>query len=267
MKKLLFLLVLLISYTSYSQKYYDETDYNNFVDYNKKIIDINYKEYNIKGVFEKLRGKNYNNYLVVKGDNNIHFVIELYTNQTFYGIDVLEGEYENVLKGFLKGRKYSKKISLLFSNLPSEKKMGDIKLISEFIRDNRIKKEKEKENENKKKEEFLEKFSESSIEGVYNIQILKSNNLDYSKINTLGKLYITKEGITIKTDIPTLDLVRSNYIFERSNIDENSFIGNISKGYGEILSLNINFSSEFKVGGFSIINGKNVRTTTFKVID
>ena len=267
MKKLLFLLVLLISYSTYSQKYYDETDYNNFVDYNKKIIDINYKEYNIKGVFEKLRGKNYNNYLVVKGDNNIHFVIELYTNQTFYGIDVLEGEYENVLKGFLKGRKYSKKISLLFSNLPSEKKMGDIKLISEFIRDNRIKKEKEKENENKKKEEFLEKFSESSIEGVYNIQILKSNNLDYSKINTLGKLYITKEGITIKTDIPTLDLVRSNYIFERSNIDENSFIGNISKGYGEILSLNINFSSEFKVGGFSIINGKNVRTTTFKVID
>tara|TARA_R110002153_G_scaffold52634_1_gene147445 strand:+ start:146 stop:949 length:804 start_codon:yes stop_codon:yes gene_type:complete len=267
MKKLLFLLVLLISYSTYSQKYYDETDYNNFVDYNKKIIDINYKEYNIKGVFEKLRGKNYNNYLVVKGDNNIHFVIELYTNQTFYGIDVLEGEYENVLKGFLKGRKYSKKISLLFSNLPSEKKMGDIKLISEFIRDNRIKKEKEKENENKKKEEFLEKFSESSIEGVYNIQILKSNNLDYSKINTLGKLYITKEGITIKTDIPTLDLVRSNYIFERSNIDENSFIGNISKGYGEILSLNINFSSEFKMGGFSIINGKNVRTTTFKVID
>ena len=95
MKKLLFLLVLLINYTTYSQKYYDETDYNSFVDYNKKIIDINYKEYKIKGEFEKLRGKNYNNYLVVKGDNNIHFVIELYTNQTFYGIDILEGEYEH----------------------------------------------------------------------------------------------------------------------------------------------------------------------------
>ena len=267
MKKLLFLLVLLINYTTYSQKYYDETDYNSFVDYNKKIIDINYKEYKIKGEFEKLRGKNYNNYLVVKGDNNIHFVIELYTNQTFYGIDILEGEYEMVLKGFLKGRKYNKKVSLLFSNLPSDKKMDDIKLISEFIRDNRIKKEKEKENELKKKDEFLEKFDKSSVEGVYNIQILKSGNLDYSMVDTFGKLYLTKEGITVKTDIPTLDLVTSNYIFDRCNIDENSFVGNISKGYGEILSLNINFSSEFKVGGFSIINGKNVKTTTFKVID
>ena len=34
-----------------------------------------------------------------------------------------------VLKGFLKGRKYSKKVSLLFSNLPSDKKKDDIKLI------------------------------------------------------------------------------------------------------------------------------------------
>ena len=56
-------------------------------------------------------------------------------------------------------------------------------------------------------------------------------------------------------------------VIGKVNIDENSFVGNISKGYGEILSLNINFSSEFKVGGFSIINGKNVKTTTFKVID
>ena len=103
--------------------------------------------------------------------------------------------------------------------------------------------------------------------GVYNIQILKSNNLDYSSVDTLGKLYITQEGITIQTDIPSIDLVRSNYVYERCDIDKNSFVGNISKGYGEILSLNINFDGEFKVGGFSIINGRNVRTTTFKVID
>jgi hypothetical protein len=267
MKKLLFLLILLISYSSYSQKYYDENDYNKFVDYDNKIINLNYDGYNIKGVFEKLRGENYNNYLVVKGDNNIHFVIELYVNEIFYGIDVLEGEYEMVLKGFLKGRKYNKKVKLLFSNLPSEKKMDDIKLISEVIRDYRIKKVKEEENKIKKKDEFLEKFNKSNIEGVYNIQILKSGNLDYSKINSLGKLYITKEGITVKTDIPTLDLIRSNYIFEKCDIDKNSFIGKISKGFGEILLLNINFNNEFKVGGFSITNGKNIETTSFKVID
>lgn len=267
MKKILFLLTLLIGFSSYSQKYYDSDDYESFLDYDNNTIDLNYKSFNIKGVFEKLRGKDYDNYLVVKGENNIHFVIHLYISSSFYGLDVLEGDYDLVLKGFEKGRKYSKKVKLLFSNLPSNKKMEDLELISQTIRDMRIKKQKEDELERQKKEEFLEKFNGSNVEGVYNIQILKSNNLDYSSVDTLGKLYITQEGITIQTDIPSIDLVRSNYVYERCDIDKNSFVGNISKGYGEVLSLNINFDGEFKVGGFSIINGRNVRTTTFKVID
>ena len=267
MKKILLLLTLTIGFVSYSQKYYDGNDYEGFVDYDNNTIDLDYKNFNIKGVFEKLRGKDYDNYLVVKGENNIHFVIHLYISSSFYGLDVLEGDYDLVLKGFEKGRKYSKKVKLLFSNLPSNKKMEDLELISQTIRDMRIKKQKEEELERKKKEEFLVKLSSRNLEGVYNIQILKSNNLDYSKVDTFGKLYITDLGVTIQTDIPSIDLIRSNYIYERCDIEKNSFIGNISKGYGEVLSLNINFNSEYKVGGFSIINGRNIRTTTFKVID
>jgi len=267
MKKLLLLFTLLISFFNYSQKYYDGNDYEGFVDYDNNTIDLNYESFNIKGVFEKLRGKDYDNYLVVKGENNIHFVIHLYISFQFFGFDVLEGDYDLVLKGFKKGRKYSKKVKLLFSNLPSNKKMEDLELISQTIRDMRIKKRKEEELEKKKKQEFLEKFSSSNLEGVYNIQILKSGNFDYSKLNTFGKLYITEVGITIQTDIPSIDLVRSNYIYERCDIDKNSFVGNISKGYGETLTLNINFNSEYKVGGFSIINRRNITTTTFKVID
>lgn len=267
MKKLILLLTLLIGFSSYSQKYYDENNLNSFLDYNEKTIDIKFEGYNIKGVFEKLSGKDYNDYLVVRGENNIHFVIQLYLKDIFSGFDVVEGEYDLVVKGFKKGRKYSKKVKLLFSNLPNVGRMDGFNLLSKWERDNKIKTEKENEIKKQKKEEFLEKFSESGIEGVYNIKILKSNNLDYSSVDTFGKLYITEVGISIQTDIPSIDLVRSNYIYERCDIDKNSFSGNISKGYGEILSLNINFNSEYKVGGFSIINGRNVRTTTFKVID
>lgn len=267
MKKVLLLVSLFLGFCSYSQKYYDENNLNSFLDYDNKTIDIKFEEYNIKGGFEKLSDKDYTDYLVLRGENNIHFIIKLYLKNIFSGIDVVEGEYDLVVKGLLKGRKYSKKVKLLFSNLPNLGKMEGLNLISKWERDDKIKTEKEKEIKKQKKEEFLGKFSESGLEGVYDIQILKSGNLDYSVVDTFGKLYLTEEGITIKTDIPSLDLVRSNYIFERCDVDRNSFIGNISKGYGDTLSLNLSFRNEIKVGGFSIIRGGSVRTTTFKIID
>tara|TARA_R110000744_G_scaffold163304_1_gene280035 strand:+ start:2660 stop:3457 length:798 start_codon:yes stop_codon:yes gene_type:complete len=265
MKKLLFVLTLLVSYSAYSQKYYDEKDYNSFVDYDKKIININYKKYKIKGVFQELRGKNYNNYLVVKGDNNIHFVIESYTNSTFYGIDVLEGEYKKVLKGFSKGRRYSKKVKLLFSNLPSDKKMDDFKLISEFIRDHRIKKEKEKEKEKENKENVASEIIESGLIGTYKIEILKHDNLDYSKVQTKGKIIITSIGITIQTEIPTLGLVRGSYLFEQTNPLQRMFVCNISKGFGNSFSLSL--SSSGLAGAFTVMSGSRSETTTFMIKD
>lgn len=268
MRNLILLLLTYLTFSvSYSQVYYDESNFENYLDYDKNYINLVYKDYAIKGVFQKWRGKDYKNYLLVEGEANIHYVIKINAGKEIYGIDIIKGSYEDVLKGFKRGRKYSKKTEVLFTNLPSDSAIEDLTLISEFMMKYEAEKKKKKESEDKAKVEFLEEFKNSGFEGVYDIQILRNNTLDYSKIETFGKLYITDTGISIMTDIPSIDLIRGTYNYGQNNLSEGSLICKISKGYGDTLSLSLNFGNTTKVGAFSVLNGSRVTTTTFKVID
>lgn len=256
-RNLVFTLSIISFNIIYSQKYFNEKDLDSYIDYTTKSINLTIDGNKVEGVFTKMKGKDYYEYLVVKGNNNIHLVMKILTNDRFYGYDVIKGDYNLFLKEFKKGRKY-KKTEVLYSNLPSQKIDYELNFISEST-------VKRKMEQKLAEESFLNDFKQSDIEGVYKIKIFKHRNLDYKNVDTFGKIIITDVGVTIQTEIPSLNLIRGSHNKSSSKPLEGSFICNINKGYGDFFSLKIN--EDKTVGGLTVMNGRNATTTTFMIID
>lgn len=259
MKKILLPLFLMSFIITYSQKFYDASNSEYFIDYSKNSVKLKFKNFLIQGKFQEVKDKLYENYLVVEGNENRHYVLQCYLSKSaFYGIDVVEGNLDDVINEVKKGREY-KNVKVLFTNLPSYSKMKDLKLISEAERDRELIKIKEKE-------KFTKELSESGLEGVYKIKILKHGGIDYKILNETGQLFITSAGITLKTDIPSISLLRGSYIVNRSEVSKSQFSCNLNKGFGDAFTLVINKFSESQVGAISVLIGSRVKTTTFKII-
>ena len=69
MKKYLIILFTLTSFWGYSQQYYNESNFEEFIDYSSKTLKLSYQSNKIEGTFIELEGKDYRNYLLVKGEN------------------------------------------------------------------------------------------------------------------------------------------------------------------------------------------------------
>ena len=263
MKKLLLVLVMLAFNLVNSQTYY-QNNLDNYVNYDENTIKLSYKSYNIEGSFLEERGKDYGSYLIVEGNEGIHFVMKK-NGLSFAGLDILKGDYALVLKGFKKDRKYSKKVEVLFSNLPSETKMEGIKLTSEYLIKKRLEREKKMEQEKIKANKFDKELAESGFLKTYKIKIYKHNTLDYSGVDKFGTLMITEQGITIRTEIPSIDLLRSSWDKQASNIADRNFTCNITNGYGDFFSLSMN--AKQTAGGITVMSGKRSVMTIFTVVE
>ena len=254
MKNILFTLALLVSFSSFAQVVYDRNNQDYFINYDTNQLSLNYDGTIVSGSFEKLKGSDYYTYIVANG-GEYHLVMKRFTNDDFYGIDVLKGAYKDVLKGFKKGRKYGKKVEVIYSSLPSSERGDDFDLISE-----------ERLEKIKKKEWFVQSVKENGYIGTYNIKILKHRNLNYSDLGLdyFGKIYVTEAGISIKTDIPTVDVLRGSYDVDMSgDASEGRFVCNITKGYGDYFSISINKGSG--VGAFTTVSRSNSTTTLFTI--
>jgi hypothetical protein len=142
--------------------------------------------------------------------------------------------------------------------------------INDFFKNQRAKfiEEDEKEKiklKELKKERVASEIIESGLIGTYNIEILSHNNLDYSKVQTKGKIIITSIGVTIQTEIPTLGLLRGSYWVEQTNPLKRILVCNVSKGFGEFFTMNL--SSKKSAGAFTVMSGSRSETTTFTVTD
>tara|TARA_B100001057_G_C22522491_1_gene822417 strand:- start:15 stop:809 length:795 start_codon:yes stop_codon:yes gene_type:complete len=263
MKKLILLLLFFISFNSYSQKYYDENDFDKYIDYDNKIVKLQFKDYLIEGGFEKVETKTFDEYLVVKGNGNEHYVLDA-EYSSFKGLDVLDGNYSDVLKEVKKGKKY-KKVKLLFSYLRPSSYSEDLKLISDSIMKMRLESQKKKEKEKAAKEEFKKTIIESGYVGTYDIKIYSHRGVNYSNLDYNGKIIITDVGITIETDIPTVKLVRGTYNIKGSDeVNKGIFVCDISVGYDDFFTLIIKKDSD--VGSFTSMSlGSSATTTTFSI--
>jgi hypothetical protein len=65
--------------------------------------------------------------------------------------------------------------------------------------------------------------------GVYKVKIISSSKIRFN--NEFGKLYITEAGITLTTEIPSMQRISGSYSIPPTNkIDERTFSGNLSAG-------------------------------------
>lgn len=264
MKKVLLLCFVLYSVVCFSQKYYDETNFDYFIDYSSNTLKLSYQTNKIEGTFTKVVGKDYYNYLLVEGNNGIHWVIKPSGNSSFYGLEILKGNFEDIVKEFNKGRSY-KKVEVLFSNLPSTTLMNDFSLIPESTMTKKLEKIKSDVENKILSQKFQDDLISGDLIGTYKIKILQHSNLDYKSLNTLGKITITEIGVTIETDIPSMDLLRGVYLIEYSNPSEGNISCKINKGFGDSFSVRLNKTN--KVGGLTIMNGKSTSTTIFTIIE
>ena len=240
----------------FGQIYFDKNNYDNTIDYTSQTINYQYKDYLIKGNFSKIE-VNYSDYLVVQGLNDIHSVIKPMSKMGFTQIIVVKGDYTTMLKEFKKGKGF-KKTQLLLSEYPS---MSEVRLIDESTKNKQLEAEKKKKEDN---DQFASQLAKSEIIGVYKIQILRHNNLDYSSLDTFGKIIITEIGVTIETEIVTLDLLRGSYNKSYSNPSEKELTCDVTKGYADMFT--VSFNKEMTVGGMTKIKGRNSITTTFKIV-
>lgn len=263
MKHILLFIAVIISSSIYSQKVFDSSDTNYFIDYSTNTLNLKFKNEEIKGSFSVIRGKDYSDYLLANG-GNIHLVMKMLTNDTFYGIDVLKGNYSDVIKGFNKGRKYNKNVELIYTSLPStsSNKNNEFNLVSEKQLKRLI-----------AEKEFSKLVKESDYEGVYYLEMIKHDNLDYQGLNVKGKMIITDVGITIETEIPSLSLLRGGYEYDNNSSTKESLSQGLFTCYilaGSVFYdgwFTLAFNKESGVGGFTTTNGKYKHTTTFKVIN
>lgn len=254
LKKAIVLLLLVSSFQLFAQneKLYLETDTDSYIDYENKTAKLKFKEFSIEGDFIELEGKEFaSEYLIIRGKDNNVWVLREGIGYRIRGIDILLGDYDIVLKEFNKGRKYKKSV-VLFSSMDS------FKLIPKLMKDMIDKK-------NKSTEDFNAQISQNRFLGNYKIKIIKHRNISYSESEVYGKLIVTEEGITIETEIPSLDLMRGNYDKEYTKVDKGMFFCNISKGYGDTFTLT--FNEDKTVGGITTTNGNNNTITSFVIIE
>lgn len=274
MKKYLIIFIFLISFSGYSQKYYDESNFENYIDYTSSTLKLSYMTNKIEGNFTRTMGKDNRYYLLVDGGDNINWVIKPYGYSSIYGLEILRGSFENTVQEFNRGRGH-KKVEVLFSNITSEISMSEFSFISQTEMERKLESKKREEElrllQVKKEEQeklveqkFQDDLIKSGLIGTYKIKILTHSNIDYKSLNTFGKITVTEIGVTIETDIPSMGLIRSVYMNGFSEPLEGSLTCTVSKGSRDFFSLRLNKNN--KVGGITEMSGKSTNTTTFLII-
>jgi predicted transcriptional regulator len=77
--------------------------------------------------------------------------------------------------------------------------------------------------------------------GVYKVKIITSSGIRFQ--NEFGKLYITEEGFTLKTDIPTMDRISGSFNIPITNkIKQGEFSGNLGSNTSlyDVFTLTVN---------------------------
>jgi hypothetical protein len=274
MTKYLIILFTLTSFWGYSQQYYNESNFEEFIDYSSKTLKLSYQSNKIEGTYIELEGKDYRNYLLVKGENNLHWVIKPYGMTSIYGLEILKGDFDEVVNEFKKGKNH-KKVEVLFSNITNQTSMNEFNFVSKTIMEMKLESKKREEElrllQVKKEEQekvveqkFQDDLIKSGLIGTYKIKILTHSNIDYKSLNTFGKITVTEIGVTIETDIPSMGLIRSVYMNGFSEPLEGSLSCTVSKGSRDFFSLRLN--KKDSVGGLTEMSGKSSSTTTFLII-
>lgn len=276
MKKLVFLIALLITNLTLGQSLFVKSDNlskSQYLDEEKNEINIIVNGDTIAGKYLKKELKNdyKNDYLLLNSGNFSYLItLELWTIKE---IKKIKSKYDlNKIFKFFRKDKLEKKVEIVDTH-------GEIELISigslnRKIKERKRKKEKEelkvkREKEEKvKSEEESEKFLKNTklneYTGVYEIKVSRFDGTDYSDYEVRGKIFITENGVSFKiNDLYNMEDLRVYYNKASSKKgDEGVFTCSI-QGEDGIVVLIIN--EDKKTGAVTTSRYSNNTTTTFKI--
>ena len=117
----------------------------------------------------------------------------------------------------------------------------------------------------KREFEYDEKTELESFIGVYKIKIYKTGSYTL-KSDAYGKLIVTKEGITIETEVPSIDLLRSTHdkSSQFNKPSKGNFWCKLSKNYYENIMVSLNDRGS---GSFTTLRGSTTNTTIFFIVE
>ena len=268
MKNLIFsILFFLVTFNSWSQKYYDINDFEYFIDFNNMYANLKFQDHEIEGEIEDILSHYGNRYTVIKGDS-IHWLLEQSDNKNKYrSYLILKGEYKEVQQ-LAKWEFSGKKLEVLASD----------KIYSDYFKDYFNFINEEEYNRYKKDRQIGEYLAEADLIGEYKVKLYRDNGISYNNLNIKGTLEINKKGILIKTNLPSLTKFSGNYDAQlNSNIEfvKNGVIaGIIENKEGAIFSLNLDIKKKTVTLVYLQINLNNKEielstrnTTTFIIED
>jgi hypothetical protein len=268
MKKL-FLIIFFISIINpvVSQKYYDSNDLKYYIDFSNRRANLKFEDYKINGPIEEIISYYGNRYTVIRGDS-IHWLLQQSDKRNKHLSYILfKGDYDEVQK-LAKWEYSNKKLEVLTSdrifsgyfkdyfNFVDEGeylKLSSDRLIGDYIKD-------------------------AGLIGEYKIKIYRDNGVNYFDLNIEGVLKLTRKGVIIETNLPTLTRFEGTYDASLNTniefINQGIVAGRVSLKDRAIFSLNIDL--EKKMGTLTSleveVNQEGVElnkrmTTTFIVKD
>ena len=104
--------------------------------------------------------------------------------------------------------------------------------------------------------------------GVYKVKIYKSSGITFD--NQFGKLYITEQGMTLKTEIPTMERISGSFSIPITNkIEERMFAGNLGKGTLIYDNFTLSINEDSTAAGLTLAtnNYRTMDTTTLIIVE
>jgi len=259
MKQITIILILFFSLSIKAQTFTNQ-ELNGNIDLKSNTLTVKVKETLFSGNLASIKYK-YKNYYIIKGENN-HLLISFDNLKSkretkISEIFILVGEYDKLVKNIEKNKLDDSSITFKYNYMFDASKNKDLN--STWINKEHL------DNQNKLKEEYNNVTKLTDYIGKYYVKILRSDGLDYSKLEYKAELYISDVGFTFKSEIPSIMLLRGTHYMKKEFLPtkEGSFILTKGGSRSKLVSLNIN--SEKKAGAFSFNEYGKTSTTTFVI--
>jgi hypothetical protein len=257
MNKVLITISLFLSFSINAQIFINE-NLEGEINLESNTISVKLKEIKFTGNITAIKYK-YKNYYLVKGESQQLLIsfenLKSKRETKISEIIILDENYDKLVEYINKNQLIDSNIFFKYNYMFDASKNKEL---------NTIWKNKENlEIQNNLKEKYYSVSDLKNFEGKYNVKILRSDGLDYSKLEYKAELYISEEGFTFKSEIPDIMLLSGTHYIKQEFLPakKGSFI--LTKGDSRSTFISLNISSIKESGAFTFSQYGKTNTTTF----
>ena len=257
MKKTLIIIIIFLSFSINAQTFTNEL-LEGEINLETNSLSITLKEIKFSGNLNPIKYK-YKKYYLVKGENQQLLIsfenLKSKRETKISEVIILTGNHEKLVKYIeknnLKGNNIFFKYNYMY-DASKNKELNTIWKNKEYL-----------DIQNNLKDKYNTVSDLKTFEGKYYVKILKSEGLDYSKLEYKAELYLSEAGFTFKSEIPSIMLLKGTHLIKKEFLPtkKGSFI--LTKGDSKRNFISLNISSMKESGAFTFTEYGKTNTTTF----